>query len=57
MQEVRYVKVYPRLWAAKGLALCGVCYVCVKAGRLIQKLIDGYNYQTTVSFNKKEQGS
>lgn len=53
MSEIRYVKVYPRLYVAKGCALVGIGYMCYKVGKLVQKVID--NYHPTISFNKKDK--
>lgn len=56
--EVKVIKVYPRLWAVKAFAIGGVGYLCYEAGKLVQKLIDAYDIKRgTVTFDetKKEE--
>ena len=56
METIKYVKVYPKWHVAKGCALLGFGYMCYKAGKFIQKLMDGYDYRNgTITFEKKEE--
>lgn len=57
MENVKIIKVVPKLWAAKAIALGGFGYGCYKFGKLCQKLIDRINFEDShiIDFSKEKE--